>query len=142
MADKFIAKVEVAIKAPLREVRLELTKPELIKQYLFDTVVTTDWRIGSPITYRGVWEGKPYEDKGTIIQNEPERLLVSTYWSSLEGLADKRENYKTVSYELAAENGTTKLTLTQDNNASKEAAEHSEQNWKTVLGKLKELLEK
>jgi hypothetical protein len=33
------------------------------------------------------------------------------------------------------------LTIIQDNNDTQEAAEHSEQNWKMVLGGLKKLLE-
>jgi hypothetical protein len=45
-------------------------------------------------------------------------------------------------YELSPENGGTRITVTQDNNATQEEASHSEQNWNTVLGKLKELLEK
>ncbi len=45
-----------------------LTDPKLIKQYLFGTEVSTDWKVGSPITYRGVWNGREYEDKGRIIK--------------------------------------------------------------------------
>jgi uncharacterized protein YndB with AHSA1/START domain len=142
MNQKFIAKAEVSINAPAAEVWEALTKPELIKQYLLGTEVTTDWQVGSPITYKGEWEGKTYEDKGTILEVEPEKLLISTFWSSLSGLPDTPENYKTVSYKLSAEGGVTKLTLTQDNNDTQEEASHSEQNWNTVLGKLKELIEK
>lgn len=47
-----------------------LTDPKLIKQYLFGTEVSTDWKVGSPITYRGVWNGREYEDKGRIIKAE------------------------------------------------------------------------
>jgi len=75
------------------------------------------------------------------LQIEPEKLLVSTFWSSLAGLPDAPENYKTVRYELTDEGGGTKLTIAQDNNASQEEATHSEQNWNTVLDGLKKLLE-
>jgi len=60
----------------------------------------------------------------------------------LAGLPDVPENYKTVRYELSPENGGTRVTVTQDNNVSQLEADHSEQNWNTVLGQLKELLEK
>ena len=103
--------------------------------------MTTDWKVGSPITYKGIWEGKAYEDKGKVLQIEPGKLLVSTFWSSLTGLPDIPENYKTVRYELSAEGNGTRLTITQDNNASQEEADHSEQNWKMVLDGIKKLLE-
>jgi hypothetical protein len=67
--------------------------------------------------------------------------LVSTFWSSLAGLPDVPENYKTVRYELSAEGGGTRLTITQDNNDTQEDANHSEQNWKMVLDGMKKLLE-
>lgn len=141
MNKKFTAKVIVSINAPTSKVWDALTKPELIKQYLFGTHVTTDWKVGSPITYEGVWEGKPYKDKGKVLQVEKGRLLVSTFWSALAGLPDVPENYQTVSYELSAEGNGTKLTLTQDNNNTQEEASHSEQNWKMVLEGMKKLLE-
>ena len=141
MNNKFTAKAISTINAPTSKVWEALTKPDLIKQYLFGTEVNTDWQVGSPITYKGEWEGKAYEDKGEILQIEPEKLLVSTFWSSLAGLPDVPENYKTVHYELSPENGGTKLTIIQDNNATQAEADHSEQNWNTVLGGMKKLLE-
>ena len=141
MNKTYLAKVSISIDAPREKVWEALTKPELIKQYLFGTEVTTDWQVGSPITYKGVWEGKAYEDKGKVLQVEPGKLLISTFWSSLSGAPNIPENYQTVRYELASENGGTRLSLIQDNNDSEESAKHSEQNWKMVLGGLKKLLE-
>jgi len=141
MNNKFTAQATTLVNAPASKVWDALTSPSLIKQYLFGTEVTSDWKVGSPITYRGEWEGKSYEDKGEILQIEPDKLLVSTFWSSLAGLPDLPENYKTVRYELSPEGSRTKLTITQDNNATQEEADHSTQNWTTVLDKLKELLE-
>jgi uncharacterized protein YndB with AHSA1/START domain len=141
MKDQFIAKTSITISAPASRVWEALTQPELIQQYLFGTQVTTDWNVGSAITYRGEWEGKAYEDKGEILQIEPEKLFVSTYWSAFSGLPDVPENYKTVRYELTGSADNTILTVTQDNNASQAEAEHSQQNWITVLEGLKKLLE-
>lgn len=142
MSTTFIAKATITVNAPTAKVWKALTTPELIKQYLFGTEVTTDWQPGSPITYRGVWKGKTYEDKGKILQVDPEKLLVSTFWSSLSGVSDTPENYKTITYKLSAEGNGTTLTLTQDNNATQEEAKHSEENWTMVLNALKQLLEK
>jgi uncharacterized protein YndB with AHSA1/START domain len=136
-----VAKATTTINAPASKVWDALTKPELVKQYLFGTDVVTDWKVGSPITYKGVWQGKAYEDKGKVVQFVPGKLIVSTYWSPLSGVADAPENYKTVRYELTNQGSQTQLTITQDNNASEEDARHSEQNWQMVLGGIKKLVE-
>jgi uncharacterized protein YndB with AHSA1/START domain len=142
MGDKFTAEARIAIKASAAKVWEALTDPKLVSQYLFGTQVETDWKVGSPIRYTGSWEGKSYEDKGTILEVVPLKLLKSTYWSSMGGTPDLPENYNTVTYELFVEDGETTLAITQDNNSSRESAEHSAANWKTVLAAIKELLEK
>lgn len=54
MNHPFVAKATSTINAPAAKVWEALTKPDMIKQYLFGTKVTTDWRVGRPITYEGV----------------------------------------------------------------------------------------
>ena len=141
MNDKFTAKSKITINAPASKVWEALTRPELIKQYMFGSDVISDWKVGSPIIYRGEWQGKPFEDKGKILQMEPGRSLVSTHWSPLSGVPDSPENYHTVSYHLSEKDGKTEVTLTQDNNANEEEKAHSEQNWKQALDGLKKLVE-
>lgn len=119
-----------------------LTTPELIKQYMFGAEVETDWQKGSPLIYKGTWDGKPFEDKGTILEIEPEKLLKTTYFSPLSGLEDKPENYNIVSYELApAGEGQTKVTVVQENNPTQESADNVTKNWGMMLGSIKTLLE-
>ncbi len=141
MNNTFFAKATILINASASKVWEALTRPELIQQYLFGTHVTTDWQVGSPITYEGIWEGKAYKDKGQILQVKPGQLLVSTFWSALSGLPDIPENYQTVRYELSAEGGGTRLTITQDNNATQEEANHSAQTWSMVLDGMKKVIE-
>ncbi len=141
MSRGFVVDVKVRVEAPAARVWRALTEPDLIRRYLFGTEVTCDWRPGSPVTYRGVWKGKAYEDKGRILQAEEGRRLVSTFWSSLEGRPDLPENYKTVSWELTPEGAGTLLHLTQDNAATPQEAEHSRGNWEMVMGKMKEIVE-
>lgn len=143
MSQGVTATATITIKAPLSKVWDALTNPVLIKQYLFGTDVTTDWKEGSPIAYKGVWEGKTYEDKGKIIKVVPEKQLVTTYWSSMSGKEDKPENYITVTNDLeAVDSLNTRLTITQTNNATEEEATRSQQNWQLVLDDLKRILEK
>lgn len=137
-----VAKIEITIKAEPEKVWEALTKPEIVKEYLFGTNLVTDWTVGGPIIYKGEWEGKPYEDKGTVLEFTPTTKMVSTYWSVMSGLPDVPENYNTITYELEAVDGGTKLTLLQDNNATEEKRDHSQKNWTMVLEKMKEILEK
>jgi uncharacterized protein YndB with AHSA1/START domain len=141
MNKRFIAKVSATITAPVSKVWQALVNPEIIKQYLFDTDVISDWKVGSPITYKGQWEGKPFEDKGEILAIEPEKLLQSTHWSPLSGVPDSPENYHTVTYTLSDKGDRTEVTITQDNNASEIEKAHSEKNWEAVLKGMKKLLE-
>lgn len=113
-----VARQSIVIHAPPERVWKALTDPDMIKEYLFGTQVSSDWKVGGPIRYRGVWEGRTYEDKGMVIRVVPGRLLETTFWSSLSGVADTPENYKQVTYELTPEPGRTRLTVIQDNNAS------------------------
>jgi len=141
MTNGHVATATTLINAPVQRVWQALTAPQLIQEYLFGTLVTTDWQVGSPITYQGVWEGKPYEDKGTILEVEPGKRLVSTFWSALSGVPDTPENYNTIVYALADEGSATRLTVTQDNNPTPQDAEHSARNWNMVLDGLRKLLE-
>jgi uncharacterized protein YndB with AHSA1/START domain len=139
---KLSAKVQTDIHAPASKVWDALTNPEIIKQYFFGVEVVSDWKEGSPIVYRGEWEGKTFEDKGNVIQLVPEKLLLCNYWSAFSGLPDSPENYQDVSYELSPVEGGTRLTITQEGIPTEESRKHSEENWKTVLAALKSLLEK
>lgn len=141
MKRKHAARATITINAPSPKVWEALTDPALIKQYLFGTEVETDWKEGSPITYRGVWEGRSYVDKGTVLRVKPGECIVTTYWSSMSGTSDAPENYHRVDYKLSPGDGNTTLMVMQDNINSEEAREHSQKNWMTVLKALKELLE-
>ena len=105
------------------------------------TDVETDWKEGSPINYSGEYQGKKYHDKGIIKKVEPGKILQSTYLSSMSGQEDKPENYKLVTYKISKREDKTVLTVRQNNNATEKEKEHSTENWKAVLKKLKEVVE-
>jgi uncharacterized protein YndB with AHSA1/START domain len=141
--ESFVAEKRITINASADAVWEALTNPELVKKYLHGTNMKTDWKVGSPITWSGEWKGKPYEDKGKVLEVQPKKLLKNTHWSPMGGSEDKPENYHTVTYILTEQNGKTLLTLKQDNNASQEAADKmAENNWGPVLEGLKGVVEK
>jgi uncharacterized protein YndB with AHSA1/START domain len=136
------AHASVCIDASRDQVWSALVNPEAAKQTMFGSTMLSDWHEGSAIVWKGEWEGKPYEDKGVILQLKPERTLQYSYFSPKSGLPDKPENYFTVTIELSAnEKNQTCVSLSQDSIATEEARARSEGNWQMVLASLKELVE-
>ena len=142
MTGSFTAVKQITIHAPRESVWQALVDPQKVKQYMHGTNMETDWSVGSPITWKGEWKGNAYEDKGTVLEVQPQTLLKMTHWSPMGGSEDRPENYHTVTYELADHDGTTELTLKQDNNATQEEADSmAENNWGPVLEGLKKVAE-
>ncbi len=142
MDKKFVAKASVTVDAPIAEVWKALITPEAIKEYMFGTTVMSEWKEGSPIIWKGEWQGKSYEDRGVILQLKPGRTLQYTHFSPLAGLPDTPENYHTVTIDLSPVGKQTRVSLSQDNNPTDKAREHSEKNWGSMLAGLKQFLEK
>ena len=141
MKSNITLNVTLSIAAPKSKVWQALIDPEQIKKYFFGTDTQSTWKVGSPITFSGEWEGKPYLDKGTVLQFESEEILKYTYWSSFSGTEDVPANYANITYAVEEKNGKTMVTVTQDGLASEEARAHSEQNWLMILNNMKELVE-
>src|SRR5512142_1008907 len=91
-----IARASIRISAPSDKVWDALVNPQAIHQYMFGTTVVSDWREGSPITWQGEWQGKPYQDKGVILQLIPGKKIRYSHFSPLSGQPDRPENYHTV----------------------------------------------
>lgn len=141
MGKNLVATSSVTINVPVTTVWDALTNPAVIKQYMFGTEVVSDWQEGHPIIWKGVWNDKPYEDKGVILKIVPNSTLQLTHFSSLSGVPDVPENYHTLTYKLAAAGTGTHIVLSQDNNATEEEQKHSQQMWDVMLASVKKLLE-
>ena len=135
-----VKETKIEFEAPIAKVWEGLTDPKIVKQYFFGTTLKSDFKVGSGITFSGEWDGKTYEDGGTILEIDPPRLLKYSYWSSMSGTEDKPENYNDITYELTETNGITRLTIIQEGIKSQEAAEHSAENWTMVFDGLKKIL--
>ncbi len=118
-----------------------LVNPDMVRRWMAGAQVESDWKEGSRIVWRGEWQGKAFEDHGTVLRVEPERLLEFTHFSPFSGAADVPENHHTVTIALRTEGERTRLTLTQDNNPSESTREHSEKNWSAMLAGLKKAVE-
>ena len=136
-----VAAAEIDIAAPASAVWEALTDPAQIKEYFLGATVETDWEPGSPITWSGEYNGKPFQDKGTIVEVRPQHLLVLTHFSPMTGQPDLPENYHTITYRLTQHDGMTNLTLRQDNNGSEEEVKHSRTTWQNMLEAIKGIVE-
>jgi uncharacterized protein YndB with AHSA1/START domain len=114
MKSTLIAQAHITISASIANIWDALVNPEMIKQYLFGTNAVSDWKEGSPIVWKGEWEGKLYEDKGVILKLKPERVLQYSHFSPLSGELDVPEHYHTVTIELSPKGTGTLLMLSQD----------------------------
>jgi uncharacterized protein YndB with AHSA1/START domain len=133
--------VSVTINAPSARVWSALTDRDKRREWFFGVDTETDWRPGSTLIHTGEYNGKPYRDKGEILEVEPGRLLVHTHWSDMSGLPDSPENYQTVTFMLSERDGMTTLTLAESNFPGGDAREASEQAWAQALEGLKRIAE-
>ncbi len=104
------AQVSRRIPADRDDVWEVLTTPEGMKSYMMGADVETSWKPGSPITMRGEYDGKPFEDHGEVRSFDPGRSLSYTHQSGKGG----RVHLVTVEVEPAGE-GCTAVTITQAN---------------------------
>ena len=143
MPKNFVANASVVVDAPVVAVWDALVDAKAIKQYMFGSTVISDWKKGSKIVFKGEWKGKPYEDKGVVLQVEPGKRLQYSHFSPLMGKPDTPENYHTVTIELSNEGAPNRarVSLSQDNNATEEERDHSQKNWETMLAGLKKYVE-
>jgi uncharacterized protein YndB with AHSA1/START domain len=113
--EKLVVKNNVLIHAPVATIWDALVNPAHTKKYMFGCETVSDWKMGSPLLWRALYEGKETVFvKGTIIDIVPQKLLKYTVIDPNAAMADIPENYLNVTYELSGPNGEVNLTVTQD----------------------------
>lgn len=138
----YIARAATTIEAGIETVWKALVTPTIIKEYMFGTTVTSDFKEGSDIRWTGEWEGRKYEDKGKILEVRPNKTLKYSHFSPMSGEPDLPPNYHSVKISLSEQNGKTEVLLEQDKNKTADAKLHAEKNWKGMLEGLKSYVEK
>jgi uncharacterized protein YndB with AHSA1/START domain len=141
MRKNLVASASITVNAPRELVWHALTDPDSIQRYMFGARVTTSWAEGTPIYWRGEWQGRPYEDKGIVLDFEPPKCLEFSHYSARSGLPDVPSSYHTVTIKLAGDGEGTRVALEQDNNPDEKAREHSQKNWQMMLKGLKDYVE-
>ena len=133
----------VTIAAPASRVWQALTDPEIMKKWMFDTEIhiITDWQVGGPIVIRGNFNGKDFENNGTVLRFEPEELLQYSHLSSSSRLPDLPKNHSVLEFKLAPSENQTSLTLTLSNFPTESIYKHLAFYWNVTLEVLKRLIE-
>ena len=136
------ARVSRVVDAAPEEVWEAITTPETVRTFFMGANVESDFRVGSPIRFRGQFKGQAYEDKGEILEAEPGKRLSFSHYRPMSGAPDTPEHYHVVTYELAPDGEATKVTLIQSNleggvtEADREHRAEYEKNWAGVLAGL------
>ena len=134
---------QIEINAPPSKVWSTFTNPEQIKLWMLDTEVEviSDWKLGSPIVFRGDLHGLAFENKGVILQYQPDQVLEYTFWSTLSELPDTPENYSVINFVLTELGNQTLITLTVSNLINYTILKHHEFYWGVTLNEMKKLIE-
>ncbi|HXB35356.1 MAG TPA: SRPBCC domain-containing protein [Puia sp.] len=105
----------IDIHAPATKVWNALTDPAETKKYMFGCEALSDWKEGSPLIWKGNFNGvEVVAVKGTIKKIRPAKYLEYTVIDpNNPKIPDLPGNYLTVTCELTENNGMTTLTATQ-----------------------------
>ena len=141
MPEGLPATAEITIKGSVSQVWDALVNPDKIKRYMFGAEVVSDWTVGSPIVWKGEWKGKPFQDKGRILEIQQGKRLRYSHFSPLSGAPDRPESYHTVTIQLEGDDGAVHVDLSQDNTGSEKGREESSRNWSLMLQGLKKTVE-
>ena len=148
MEKNLIVTNTIKVNAPASKVWDALTNPEQTKKYMFGCEAISDWEPGSPLLWKGNYEGKEMVFvKGKIVSIDPGKFLSYTTIDPNSSVPDLPENYLTVTYRLSENNGETALTVMQGDYATvadgdkryKETADGG--GWDPILVQIKKLVE-
>jgi uncharacterized protein YndB with AHSA1/START domain len=141
---------EITIKADREKVWDALVNPAQTKKYMFGCETVSDWKKGSPLLWRGSYEGKDMVFvKGSIVEfNPPSKLVYTVFDPNNPSMKDVPENYLTVTYELEKKNDSTVLKVTQGDYSTvgegKKRYDESYNNgegWNPILQQIKSIVE-
>lgn len=130
----------VSIHSNAANVWNTLTDLKQVKQWTgeeeMELEIKTDWKVNGPIVISGFHHFK-FENRGIVLQFEPETILHYTHVSSLSRLEDKAENYSSIKFELKPVQDHTALKLTIENFPSEAIYKHLCFYWRTTIEKIK-----
>jgi len=125
----------IDIAATPSTVWLALTDPVQLQQWMTEDrldIITT-WQPGTPIIIRGTSHDHSFENRGTIVQFQPEAVLEYTHLSSLSQLQDVVENYTSIKFQLSPMEEGTHLQITLSNFPTESIYKHFAFYWRIAI---------
>ena len=141
MNKQLVSESDIQINAAPSDIWEALVNPETASQYFFGAEITTSWKAGNSITFKGEYNGNSYEEKGILLHVEPNVQLQYSHWSHFDGLPDLPENYRTWTFTITEKQGVCYLTISEDNIPTEKQKNRSDEFWQEVLGKIKRIVE-
>jgi uncharacterized protein YndB with AHSA1/START domain len=145
--NELIARSSISITAPAARIWDVLTRPEFTKEYMFGCETVCDWKVGSPLLWKGMLDGKEIVYvKGTVRRIDPGQMLEYTTFDPNGGLDDVPANYVTVVYRLTKRPEDVLLEVTQGDFAtvanSEQRYRETVAGWPSVLEQVKAIAER
>ena len=132
--DSHVTSIEIA--APIERVWAEITKTGRVQRPLYNTVLETDLRPGSPVKYYSP-DGKRIFVIGRVVEVDPPRKLSHTYM-----FTTKDEPATLVTWELEASPAGCRVTVTHSGfTEAHKAPRKTAAGWKEILALLKSEIE-
>ena len=134
----------VDITASSIEVWRALTEPEKIKQWMAGAHAESTWELGSDIIFSGTMPNFniPYQDRGTILAVERERLLQYNLWSQASRRPDLPQNRTVVTFTLEWTGGQTRLSIHHEGFHSESEYKHANFFWTVAPEMIRKLVER
>ena len=137
--DKPLVEVETVVDANVSAVWDALTARK--SAMFMGADVETDWGPGSPISFTGEFNGKPFKDHGEVRDFEDLRRLAFTHYSPTSGKPDVRDSYNFVDVRLEPLGERTRVKLSQTplggERPDAQTIEAFRRNWEVMLNGLK-----
>jgi len=147
MSKALIVRNTIKLNADVDKVWDALTNPSLTKRYMFGCEVVSDWKVGSPVLWKGIADGQELVHvKGNVVSIQRKKRLEYTVIGNHSDYDDIPANYTTVTYELSPQDKQTVLAVSQGDFAAvadgPKRYNDCIKGWETALTGLKELLNK
>jgi len=147
--EPLVVKSMITINAHALKVWDALINPEQTKKYMFGCETVSDWQPGSPLLWKGHYQGREMVFvKGIVVEIQLPTLLKYTVIDPNAAMEDIPENYLNVTYQLEELEGQTTLTVLQDGFEKAADGEKRYQDtynngegWKPILVEIKKLVE-
>lgn len=128
------------IRASQEKIWEALTSAEFTRQYWFGIAVTSDWKVGSPMTYV-TKDGETVVD-GKVLKVDRPKLLCYTFHETFGESSKEPPTKVTIELEPEAGTQTVRVTITHTDFITNSKHKPSiSQGWPAVLCSLKTLLE-